>query len=435
MAIVASGQLTLVDLNDAIIAGIAPANPTVGTLWIKEITDAPDELYKWDGNAWIPQSLSLASLDPDQSDKLDNASDTVDDLNINIVPALDVRLSNAEIEIDPDKIISTVTNHDTFKGVLDQKADSESLGDYATLEQLGTAEGNLRDEIADKIGQIDLSHYITQADLTQTSDSFTAMFKAGGGVNLLKNSIGFGGFESWQGVIGGRISTTTNNTLNSLGFGSAFFFKSTPTLSKYIYQLIDVVAGQPYTFSWNVNKIGSTGTGDSLHFQFKTEDNATTLLQKVYPNSSSTNGYEQDSITYTPDFTGRVSVRIYAFGDVEATITGLMVNLGSVPLQWTMATGEIYNTNVRMDINGIKVFQLENGVEKGFTQISSEEFAGFYDSDNNGTYEKVFYLKEDETVSKKFRANNEFTMGNIKIIKIDKSSNSGKGWAFVPTTE
>ncbi|AHN66568.1 tail protein [Bacillus phage Bcp1] len=81
-----------------------------------------------------------------------------------------------------------------------------------------------------------------------------------------------------------------------------------------------------------------------------------------------------------------------------------------------------------MNINGIRVSQLDgNGSEVGYTQITPSEFAGYYQ--NNGTFEKVFYLNGDETVTKKLRATNEITLGNIKILSIQ--SKDSTGWAFV----
>jgi hypothetical protein len=46
------GQLTLTDLNDAIISGTPPANPSVGTLWVDE-SESPKLLKRWSGTDWI----------------------------------------------------------------------------------------------------------------------------------------------------------------------------------------------------------------------------------------------------------------------------------------------------------------------------------------------------------------------------------------------
>jgi len=68
--------------------------------------------------------------------------------------------------------------------------------------------------------------------------------------------------------------------------------------------------------------------------------------------------------------------------------------------------------------------------EIGYTQITPDEFAGYYDTTGNGNFEKIFYLNGEETVTKKFRALNEINMGQVKVVNIDTTSR--KGWAFVP---
>jgi hypothetical protein len=98
-----------------------------------------------------------------------------------------------------------------------------------------------------------------------------------------------------------------------------------------------------------------------------------------------------------------------------------MLNDGSVPLHWTLATGELYNTNIRMDLNGIRVSRIEEGKEVGYTLVTPEEFGGYF-INADGNAEKIFYLQEDETVSKKFRAKEEITMGTIKIVKVNNEA-------------
>lgn len=75
----ATGFLTLLDLNDALISGSAPSNPTTGTLWI-DSSVKPNVLKMWDGKNWVVQSLDLASLDKDANDKIENATTTLSNL-------------------------------------------------------------------------------------------------------------------------------------------------------------------------------------------------------------------------------------------------------------------------------------------------------------------------------------------------------------------
>ncbi|MGM2417463.1 carbohydrate-binding protein CenC [Bacillus cereus group sp. BceL062] len=75
----AAGFITLLDLNDALISGSAPSNPTTGTLWI-DSSVKPNVLKMWDGKSWVVQSLDLASLDKDANDKIENATTTLSNL-------------------------------------------------------------------------------------------------------------------------------------------------------------------------------------------------------------------------------------------------------------------------------------------------------------------------------------------------------------------
>src|SRR5690606_1307610 len=50
--IIGRGQLTLTDLNDAIISGTEPTSKVVGTLWIDESVN-PKLIKRWDGNVWL----------------------------------------------------------------------------------------------------------------------------------------------------------------------------------------------------------------------------------------------------------------------------------------------------------------------------------------------------------------------------------------------
>lgn len=60
---VANGQITILDLNDALLSGTPPRNPVIGTLWI-DATLTPNVLKSWNGTTWVPQTLEIGTLDP-----------------------------------------------------------------------------------------------------------------------------------------------------------------------------------------------------------------------------------------------------------------------------------------------------------------------------------------------------------------------------------
>src|SRR5437763_12483996 len=74
-SILATSQLTLTDLHDAIISGSAPTNKVDGMLWV-DSSQSPPVLKKWDetNTVWVTQSLSLQGLDPTQYTAITNAT-------------------------------------------------------------------------------------------------------------------------------------------------------------------------------------------------------------------------------------------------------------------------------------------------------------------------------------------------------------------------
>ncbi|WP_454844454.1 hypothetical protein [Priestia megaterium] len=75
MAPLATGTISLVDMNDAIVSGTAPANPTVGTLWL-DTSVTPNMMKKWGGSSWV----DIGELDPNYSDTIENINKSIDDI-------------------------------------------------------------------------------------------------------------------------------------------------------------------------------------------------------------------------------------------------------------------------------------------------------------------------------------------------------------------
>ncbi|HHH6952080.1 TPA: tail fiber domain-containing protein [Listeria monocytogenes] len=73
MTIRAAAEITLTDINDAIVAGEAPLNPTTDLLWM-DSSASPNVLRRWDGEKWVSQTLNIKEADPETSQKIDAAS-------------------------------------------------------------------------------------------------------------------------------------------------------------------------------------------------------------------------------------------------------------------------------------------------------------------------------------------------------------------------
>lgn len=121
-------------------------------------------------------------------------------------------------------------------------------------------------------------------------------------------------------------------------------------------------------------------------------------------------------------------VEFFGSADSDATFTDSMLALGEYKSQWTQANGEIMNTQVNVNIDGVLV---KSSVYLGdYTVMSPLEFAGY--SNINGTITKVFSLNKDVTLVKKLEAEDEVKMVPIKVVPI--TSGDMQGWAFVPST-
>ena len=80
VAIISSGITTLTDLNDAIISGTQPVNPTAGTLWI-DSSKSPAVLKIYKNGAWATQDLDLNSLDPNMAESIRNVVATIGNMS------------------------------------------------------------------------------------------------------------------------------------------------------------------------------------------------------------------------------------------------------------------------------------------------------------------------------------------------------------------
>lgn len=344
------------------------------------------------------------------------------------------RLNSVEQDITPEGISTVIEEssfYEEYRNSLEEKVDLENLGDYIGREELDDFSEDVDGRISDAMSVIDLEPYATKLELDEQSTNITAKFSASGGGNLLKNSIGYAGFLEWNEIYANsfsNISTLSNLEMDALGFGSGFNFIDAG-VSKGIYQDIAVIPNMPITISWYINKRNAGGSEYRLSFQV--QEDGSTKYTHTDNRDVITNGYEHDYFTYTPE-SSNIRLRIVGYSKVEATVTGIMANIGDTPLRWSLAVGESYNTNVRMDMQGVRVSQIEDGREVGYTQMSTDEFAGYY-VDGDGNYEKIFYLNKDETVTKKVRAKDEITMGSIKVVNVESGGYSG--WAFVPISE
>ncbi|HDX9658579.1 TPA: carbohydrate binding domain-containing protein [Bacillus toyonensis] len=121
MEVLATGYISLVDINDAIVSDVPPADPSLGALWI-DTTKDPNTLSSWDGTNWIEQSLSISSLDPSFYQDVEKLKDFADkagsDGIISSGEKANIKLILLEITGDTlsGQTLPTIATIDTAKG-------------------------------------------------------------------------------------------------------------------------------------------------------------------------------------------------------------------------------------------------------------------------------------------------------------------------------
>lgn len=352
--------------------------------------------------------------------------------NENQIYILEEKYNNAMENLTDEKITSTVMGSTFYTEAMAELATQEQLGEYAKTDDLDTAKTDLQGEITDKISEIDFTPYVVSSDLEQTEAALTAKFSSGGGINLVSNSVGYNGTVGWTPV--GTVGTVKDSALNQYGYDSGF--ASTLGVAGSIYQMPYTTVGQSYTITFMVRKEAESSSTASAA-QVVILDSSDTAIAYLGKLSGSGISNEYTKVVYTFVATSsKTKIKIDFEQNCKATISGLMLNIGLVPLQWSMAPGELYNTNIKMDKNGITVNQISGEKEVGRTVMTPTKFAGYYDVDNsgaiddtNGSPDEVFRLDKDEFVMKKATVRNEITMGTLKIVNVENPTGF-TGWAF-----
>lgn len=250
-----------------------------------------------------------------------------------------------------------------------------------------------------------------------------------GGINLLKNSVMFA-YDTETGPNEWEISQTGTLQINSSAEAL-----SNGGISGHIFTLLDKTVKQKIIVKADSDDIPE---GEKTYYSFSTrikKDTAGTCYVKIYnTNEEYTISVPAGESCYYKEFEivkllpkeNYYYVEFYGSADSNATFTDNMFNIGEYKMQWQQATGEIMNTQVNINIDGVLV---KSSVYEGdYTVMSPLEFAGY--SNVNGTITKIFTLNKDTTEVMKLKSTSEISMPPIKIVPI--TTGNMQGWAFVP---
>lgn len=394
----------------------APTNPAIGLVWV-DSSKTPNQPKRWVGGetGWV-------ALTPEEVKDLPWGEDG---------SSLADWVAQAEQKISSDSIISTVLGSEDFTGIFDTKANTEDLNNLASYDDLDAMQAEYERLLKEGIAGIDFSPYVTNTELEQLKDSFTFSVQQAGGVNMLKNSLGFSGTDFWQASSG--IDTTQNDQLAKLGFGSGFMINRVQNATiKQAIELPEAKQGLQYALSFYMNV---ATFGDTTGFQCGAHIYEEGVLKYTVGVTDATQGIPSDyhlyKLVFEPESPNTV-IELFVKNGAQATviISGVMYNIGNIALKWQPYPSEIYNTNVKIDINGITV---KNNQTDGYTMITPQEFSGY--ARVNGEMERIFTLNGQVTEVKMLKAEKRITMEPISVFAMNSKETNTIGWAFVASGE
>ncbi|MCI9434784.1 MAG: hypothetical protein HFI86_05910 [Bacilli bacterium] len=267
-------------------------------------------------------------------------------------------------------------------------------------------------------------------EMVQTINSLLVSLQKTGGSNLIKNSVMFAYDDDnnpidWN--IDGDGILTIQNSADSISAGAVSGHTFT-LLNKKVSQRVYVCEDKNdipeaekkyYTFS---TKIKKNATGSCYVKIFNSNEE---YLIKLDPGESSYySDFELKKLLPKDNY---YNIEFYGSADSGATFTDNMFSLGELKTTWTQAEGEIMNTQVNINLNGVLVKSIV--YDGDYTVMSPLEFAGY--SNINGVITKVFSLNKDTTIVKKLEVEDEVKMVPIKIVSV--KTGDLQGLAFVPS--
>lgn len=303
-----------------------------------------------------------------------------------------ITLTNAEVENNKNKIASLTMTSEEIKQSIEE-----------TNSQFETNYNKLIQDIAKTVIAIQNS----------------------GGSNLIKNSVMFA-YDSNKNPSDWEVSEegtlTINSSAEALNNGSLSGHVFTLN-EKKVKQRINVKIDNDleektyYTFSVKIKK-DSVG---SCYIKLSNSNEEYTIEL----NAGETSFYGDYEIKALLPKDSYYDIEFYGSEGSNATFTDIMLNVGEYKTQWSQASGEIMNTQVNINVDGILVKSLV--YDGDYTIMSPLEFSGY--SNINGKITKVFSLNKDTTFVKKLEAQDEIRMDPIKVVP--RTSGEIQGWAFV----
>ena len=259
--------------------------------------------------------------------------------------------------------------------------------------------------------------------VTQNIKDVVTTIQTTGGGNLIKNSVGYaknqdGTLVEWTKNNTGEVKSYTSPESRSYGAisGNAIELKKGASIT----QRLNVASSGkiPYSLSFRAKK-GAIGTAT-----VKLSNTIDSFVITIPENKEII--WQNFDLTKIDPSMNYLDVTVSTSNNCEQfLITDLMVNMGDQVVPWVQANGEILNTQVAVNDQGMMV---SSSVYSGdYVQITPLGMSGH--SNVTGTDEEVFKLNRDVTETSKLSARKEINMDPIKIVPVKDGERPG--WYFV----
>ena len=279
------------------------------------------------------------------------------------------------------------------------------------------------ESVVSKQTQVDQKLNEEFTKVTQNIKDVVTTIQTTGGGNLIKNSVGYaknqdGTLVEWSKNNVGEVKSYTSPESRSYGAisGNAIELKKGASIT----QRLNVASSGkiPYSLSFRAKK-GAIGTAT-----VKLSNTIDSFVITIPENKEII--WQNFDLTKIDPSMNYLDVTVSTSNNCEQfLITDLMVNMGDQVVPWVQANGEILNTQVAVNDQGMMV---SSSVYSGdYVQITPLGMSGH--SNVTGTDEEVFKLNRDVTETSKLSARKEINMDPIKIVPVKDGERPG--WYFV----
>ena len=279
------------------------------------------------------------------------------------------------------------------------------------------------ESVVSKQTQVDQKLNEEFTKVTQNIKDVVTTIQTTGGGNLIKNSVGYaknqdGTLVEWTKNSVGEVKSYTSPESRSYGAisGNAIELKKGASIT----QRLNVASSGkiPYSLSFRAKK-GPIGTAS-----VKLSNTIDSFVITIPENKEII--WQNFDLTKIDPSMNYLDVTVSTSNNCEQfLITDLMVNMGDQVVPWVQANGEILNTQVAVNDQGMMV---SSSVYSGdYVQITPLGMSGH--SNVTGTDEEVFKLNRDVTETSKLSARKEINMDPIKIVPVKDGERPG--WYFV----